>query len=235
MKYLIRSFSAVLFLLLSTLVSANVMVYPMTVKINPESPSKNQFKIFSKSDKTQYLKVYVAQVIDPATPKEHETPISIMSGTGIVASPQRIILPPGGEHTVRLRSLSTPNKETAYRVYIEPVTAEDSVDGKGGDANIDINVTWGVLVISPPKNPESNLSVDIKSGKLENKGNIHTWVKDISLCSGNTSDTCQKTKIEKSIYPDLSMSLPSTSFTIKSIVVHYRTQDSDIKSQHWSF
>jgi P pilus assembly chaperone PapD len=235
MKRYIKILGLFVFLLCSSFASANVMVYPMTLKINYENANKNQFKIFSKSDKTQYLKVYVAQVVNPATPQEHETPISIMSGTGIIASPQKIILPPGGEHTVRVRSLSTPNKEILYRVYVEPVTAEDSEYKENNAASVGINLTWGVLVYSPPASPISNLSVNIKNGTLENTGNIHTWVKDISLCSGSTPDTCRKTKVEKSLYPDLSMPLPSVNFEAKSIVVRYQTQESDMKSQRWSF
>ncbi|MFB3306002.1 hypothetical protein [Pseudomonas sp. AMR01] len=222
-------------LLCSTLASANVMVYPMVVKINPVNPNKNQFKIFSKSDKTQYLKVYVAEVVDPATQQEHEIPVSIMSGTGIVASPQKIILPSGGEHIVRVRTLSTPNKEVLYRVYVEPVTAEDSKYENNDAASVGVNLTWGVLVYSPPINPLSSLNVNMKDGKLENTGNIHTWVKDILLCSDSTPQKCEKVKIEKSLYPDLSMLLPSVNFTIKSVVVQYKTQESDMKTQRWDF
>ncbi|MGE1153877.1 hypothetical protein [Pseudomonas kitaguniensis] len=235
MKRFTYFFSLSILLIFSTLASANVMVYPMTVKINPENANRNQFKIFSKSDKTQYLKVYVAEVVSPATPQEHEIPISIMSGKGIVASPQKIILPPGGEHAVRVRTLSTPSKEALYRVYVEPVTSDDEDYEKNDTASVGINLTWGVLVYSPPITPVSSLDVNLKNQKLENTGNIHTWVKNVSLCSGNVPETCVKTKIEKSLYPDLSMSLPSVGFPIKSVVVEYQNQESDLKSQRWNF
>jgi P pilus assembly chaperone PapD len=221
----------------SGLASANVMVYPMSLTMNDVNLSKNQFKVYSKSDKVQYLNIYVNQVLNPATPQEKEEPVSILSGTGIIASPQKIILPPGGEHTVRLRTLSSPSKELLYRVYVEPVAAnsdEDQVVAEQG-ASVGISLTWGVLVYSKPQAPEVKLDVDIKNGMIENTGNIHAWIKDISMCSGATPETCKKTTIEKSVFPGLSLQMPKEATQLKSIVVNYQTQDSDLKSQRWDF
>ena len=221
----------------SSLASANVMVYPMSLTMNDVNLSKNQFKVYSKSDKVQYLNIYVKQVLNPATPQEKEVPVSILSGTGIIASPQKIILPPGGEHTVRLRTLSIPSKEQLYRVYVEPVAAntdEDQVVTEEG-GSVGISLTWGVLVYSKPQTSEVELGIDIKNGMIENKGNIHTWIKDISTCSGATPDTCKKTMIEKSVFPGFSLQMPKETTQVKSVVVNYQTQDSDLKSQRWDF
>lgn len=124
-----KQICCLLFLVLfSGMASANVMVYPMSLTMNDVNLSKNQFKVYSKSDRVQYLNIYVKEVLNPATAQEKEVPVSILSGSGIIASPQKIILPPGGEHTVRLRSLSSPNKELLYRVYVETVAANTDED-----------------------------------------------------------------------------------------------------------
>ncbi|ELQ18971.1 periplasmic chaperone protein [Pseudomonas fluorescens BRIP34879] len=233
-----KQICCLLFLVLfSGMASANVMVYPMSLTMNDVNLSKNQFKVYSKSDKVQYLNIYVKEVLNPATAQEKEVPVSILSGSGIIASPQKIILPPGGEHTVRLRSLSSPNKELLYRVYVEPVAAntdEDHVVTEGG-GSVGISLTWGVLVYSKPKISEVKLGVDLKKGTIENTGNVHTWIKDVSMCSGLTPDTCKKTKIENSVFPGLSINMPKEFARVKSVVVNYLTQDSDLKSQRWDF
>ncbi|KRP53468.1 molecular chaperone [Pseudomonas poae] len=237
MKLVNRIYCLLFFVFFSGLANANVMVYPMSITMNDVNPSKNQFKVYSKSDKVQYLKIYVKQVLNPATPEEKEVNVSILSGNGIIASPQKIILPPGGEHTVRLRSLSSPSKELLYRVYVEPVAAnsDDAQVTTEDGASVGISLTWGVLVYSKPQDPEVKLGVDIKNKIIENTGNVHVWIKDISVCSGATQSTCKKTMIEKSVFPGLSLQIPKETTGVKSIVVNYQTQDSDLKSQHWDF
>lgn len=237
MKFTKQIYCLLLFVLFSGMANANVMVYPMSLTMNDVNLSKNQFKVYSKSDKVQYLSIYVKKVLNPATAQEKEVPVSILSGSGIIASPQKIILPPGGEHTVRLRSLSSPSKELLYRVYVEPVaasTVEDQVVAQDG-GSVGISLTWGVLVYSKPQTPVVKLGVDIRNGKIENKGNIHAWIKDVSMCSGVTPDTCKKIMIEKSVFPELSLDIPKEVKKIKSVVVNYKTQDSDMKSQRWDF
>ena len=237
MKLTKQIYCLIFFVFFSGLASANVMVYPMSLTMNDVNLSKNQFKVYSKSDKVQYLNIYTKQVLNPATPQEKEVPVSILSGTGIIASPQKIILPPGGEHAVRLRTLSSPSKEQLYRVYVEPVAAdsdEDQVVTKEG-GSVGISLTWGVLVYSKPQTPEVELSIDIKNKIIENKGNIHTWIKDISMCSGTTPDTCKKIMIGKSVFPGFSLQMPKETAHVKSVVVNYQTQDSDLKSKRWDF
>lgn len=237
MKFTKKIYCLLICIVFSGLAHANVMVYPMSLTMNDINSSKNQFKIYSKSDKTQYFNIYVKQVLNPATPQEKEVPASILSGTSIIASPQKIILPPGGEHTVRLRAFSIPSQEQLYRVYVEPVAANTDEDqvvtDEGG--SVGISLTWGVLVYSKPQTSKVELGIDIKNGKIENKGNIHTWIKDISMCSGATPDTCKKTMIEKSVFPGLSLQIPKETTQVKSIVINYQTQDSDLKSKHWDF
>lgn len=92
-----------------------------------------------------------------------------------------------------------------------------------------------MLVYSKPKISEVKLGVDLKKGTIENAGNVHTWIKDVSMCSGLTPDTCKKTKIESSVFPGLSINMPKEFARVKSVVVNYLTQDSDLKSQRWDF
>jgi len=223
--------------LISSLTYANIMVYPMSLTINDVNLDKNQFKVYSKSDKVQHLNIYVKQVLNPATAQEKEAPIFILNETAIIASPQKIILPPGAEHTIRLRALSSPSKESLYRVYVEPVATnsdEDQLITKER-ASEGINLTRVVLVYSKPQIPEVKLSVDTQNGLIQNKGNIHIWIKDITACISTECSTCKKIIIERSVFPGLSLQIPEAIIKMKSIVIDYRTQDSDLISQHWYF
>ena len=110
---------------------ANMVVYPMTTKIGNEQDGVTQIQIFSKTDKVQYVKTRVAKVVNPAMQDEHEVDVS--ADAGLVVSPQRLVLTPGSNRTVRIISDSVPTEEIVYRVYFEPVNGK--VEGLAGTVN----------------------------------------------------------------------------------------------------
>lgn len=226
--------SLLLGILLPATSSANITIYPMSLKITPSTTSKNKFKIYSKSDQLQRVTVSVRKIINPATADEDEIPAPATDTQSLIASPQSVLLPAGGEQTITLRTISTPEKEALYRVFVKPAPADPSANEEEQNASV-TSLTRGVLVYSLPQDPTSNLTLDLKSARVENTGNIHVWIKDIATCSDHSEDHCKKTYIGTSVFPGSSLPVPTSILPVKGIVVNYQTHDTDMKSRRWDF
>ncbi|PBK47983.1 hypothetical protein C6380_19065 [Pseudomonas syringae pv. actinidiae] len=221
---------------LSSAADASVTLYPASLKVLPAPSSKNQFKIYSKSDSVQYLNVYVTHVINPATAEEKELPVSISNKQHLSASPQTIVLPPGGEQTIHLQMTSPPRQETVYRVFVESRARDEKVPvDKTSDTTRSTGLRWSVLAYCPPLHPVSDIRLNLKSRLIENAGNIHAWIKDISVCSDHSEESCTKATIATTLPPESRLSIPLNGSPVNHVVVNYQTKDSAVHSRRWDF
>ncbi|HJV95896.1 MAG TPA: fimbrial protein [Albitalea sp.] len=191
--------------LISSAASANMVVYPMSASIGAGSESAAQLRVYSKSEATQYVKVSVKRVIDPATPHEREESGSRSGDNAIVVSPAKFALPAGGTRLVRVIPLDTPQKEVLYRVYLEPAAPPSDGDTFGAKADVsgqvNFSLVWAPLIRVLPKTAVSDFSV--ANGTLTNTGNVRLGLLEAGACQTERDDaSCQWTKFERSVYPD---------------------------------
>lgn len=205
---------------------ANMVVYPMTTKIGNEQDGVTQIQIFSKTDKVQYVKTRVAKVVNPAMQDEHEVDVS--ADAGLVVSPQRLVLTPGSNRTVRIISDSVPTEEIVYRVYFEPVNAPadaievESADGPAVKSQIGVSLIWGALVRVLPDNRNLQATLSADGSKLHNGGNVRIGVLEVGHCTSGSESDCKWTDVQKSVYPGQSLSIDSANRT-GSVVIRYQT------------
>ncbi|CAG9238932.1 Alpha-fimbriae chaperone protein [Burkholderia gladioli] len=191
-------------------VSANMLVSPMTSSIDTKSKSASQLRVYSKSDSTQYVKVVVKRVVNPATEQEVEEDAPRSGAGGVTVSPSKFALPAGGSRLVRVIALGSPAKEELYRVHFEPVAAPaDAVSEstESIDSNVDFGLVWAPLVRVLPSARLPDMMVS--GGVLKNTGNIRLAVLEAGACDSEKPEAkCDWQPIKRSVYPDQSLKLP---------------------------
>lgn len=185
-------------------VKASIQVSPMNITLTSVDQYSGTVRVFSDSDETQYIKTSVKRIINPGTPQQKEVSVSPDEEVGIVVSPQRFILPRQSSHLVRILPVNIPKKEGVYRVYISSLPDDDiaHADNKEGNAQITINVIWGVLVYVTPEQSGVSLSYNATSGKLTNTGNVHVNISEYGFCQ--SENNCKWEVFNHSIYPEMS-------------------------------
>lgn len=216
-NYFFRATGIAAFLMVaSTVCQANLTVYPITKDIGVGQEATT-LQVFSKSPQTQYVRVSVRRILNPATPQEKETAPG--SQQGLVASPEMFVLPAGATRTVRLISLVSPQEEEAWRVYFEPVASPDD-ELKDGAQNVQVNVNlvWGVLIRLLPGVARPQLARSADGTQLLNRGNVRLGIMRVGRCT----PACRWQQIDRSIYPGGTYSLPA-GMTGGAVRVEYRT------------
>lgn len=134
----------------------------------------------------------------------------------LIVTPQKIALAAGGERVVRLVSMNLPKKETTWRVYFEGVSetafnlAPDGKENTPGDAQVGVNIIWGVLVHVAPQKEIARMEYSPASGKVTNTGTVRIPVKELGTC--RSASDCTWEKKELTLYPDCELSIPGATF-----------------------
>ncbi|VVE11456.1 hypothetical protein PAQ31011_02672 [Pandoraea aquatica] len=198
-------------------VHANVTISPIASVITGVAGGKGQvsvIRVTSQSPQTQYVDVSVKRIVDPATDAEHEVPVSLLEGTGLVASPAKFVLAGGATRLVRVVSLGRPTVETAYRVYFRPVAAPEGV--RDADAASDSDLThdvqvsfvWGALVRVAPEKAAPGLARSEDNLSVRNTGNVRAHVRAIGRCEGEAGRECDWLDVGRSVYPGQTQPIP---------------------------
>ncbi|RSV86547.1 fimbrial protein TcfA [Klebsiella aerogenes] len=207
---------AALLMAVSTASLANLTVYPITKDIDVGQKATT-LQVYSKSPQTQYVRVSVRRILNPATPQEREEAAG--SQQGLVASPERFVLPAGATRAVRLISLVTPTQEEAWRVYFEPVASpDDEMNDKAQNAKVNVNLVWGVLIRLLPGVARPQLARSADGTQLLNRGNVRLGILKVGHCM----PACRWQQIDRSVYPGGALSLPP-GMSGGALRVEYRT------------
>ncbi|WP_439212468.1 fimbrial protein [Duffyella gerundensis] len=203
---------ALLLLLLTTALpgAANMLVYPMSLKIDGQEQRGQTINVMSKSDRTQYVRVVIKEVLNPATPQEKEQEIESWQGKGIVISPTRFALAAGATKTVRIIALHKPQRETFYRAYFEPVTAEEQGNPaeRQTSAQVSFSLVWGVLIRQLPEKSIIALSRDHALPGITNNGTLRLRLREYSRCPAAHADSrCSWQPLKKSLFPGAALKL----------------------------
>lgn len=229
MKILLTLISLVM--LCAPQVQANMMVYPMLLKLSAEKEASATLKVTSQSDTTQYIRVSLKEVLHPATPQEKEADVANWQGQGIVISPMKFALSAGATKTVRVISLNKASDERIFRAYFEPVSAEqnESDDTRKIQGQVALTLVWGVLIRQIPEKHIYTLQRE-KGAVLINNGNVRVQLHSYSQCEDSQrDDQCSWKEVNSRIYPK--EKLPLSGITAnKPLRVRYLTEDEKLQS-----
>jgi|EndMetStandDraft_3_1072993.scaffolds.fasta_scaffold01662_5 P pilus assembly chaperone PapD len=142
-------------------------------------------------------------------------------GTGLVASPARLIIPAKGMQVNRLVFTGNRDRERYYRVRYLPVVPESGAEfGLSGDeaktyregisAGLTVLSGYGTIVTVRPDKVSYNTQVSTRNNEvlITNGGNSSVVIEDLRECaSADTACTAPKTR---QLIPGASLNLPLT-------------------------
>ena len=180
-----------LFSSLSSYSQAQLAIDRIIVDFTANSPPREDVRLTnSSSTDTLYIQVDVLEVSSPGTDKEQRVVVDDPAKIGLIASPNKLIIPPNSSQLVRLVSLLPPeDSDRIFRVDFTPVVGEQDIE----QSSVQIMVAYQALVIVRP----ARAVVDIQGERdgntltLRNNGNTNAYLESGTHCMADSSDECQ--------------------------------------------
>ncbi|CAM3479381.1 fimbrial biogenesis chaperone [Parendozoicomonas haliclonae] len=196
----LRFLIAVAGLVLSQSILAQLAVDRIIVDFTKDSPSRNDVQLINTSEsETLFINVEVLEVDKPGTPAETRIITDDPSKIGLVASPNRVILPPAGRRLVRLVNLlPAESEERIFRVNFSPVAGEFESEQNA----VKLMVGYQALIIVRPEKTVFDL-VGKREGNtltLTNNSNTNVYLSNIRQCRDSKPVDCEYF-VENRLYP----------------------------------
>lgn len=179
---------------------AQLSVNPAIMAFEGAENTRQDIKVANTSDRTQYLQISAARILEPGTYPETYFESPDPKNVGLLVAPRRIALKPGEERVVRIILLDTEiQTDKAWRVHIEPTIGDIE-----SDRSVAITLlAFKALVIARPEKPITEI-VSARDGRtltLTNTGNSNVILFDGEQCAGG-DEPCQRVN-GKRLWPGL--------------------------------
>jgi P pilus assembly chaperone PapD len=205
----------------TTPASAQLAVDRLWVDFGSGAPDRSDVVIRNESKDRYYISVTASEITDPGTPTEKRIEISDPDKLGILVTPNRLVVDPGGVRSIRVVSLNNALKtDRVYRIKIEPQVGEIEAGAAatGGNRGLTIKVlaAYDVLVTARPKDSKPNLTVTREASDIiiRNTGNTNTLLLDGEACPAGKGDAAGSAESKcdeigsKRIYPGNEWAIP---------------------------
>ena len=115
---------AVAALLAATVVpaQAEMVLSQVIVDMQPGKPSHDDIEVWNDGPERMYVVAESAQIQSPGTPAERRVRIADPALSGLLVTPQRMVLEPGQRRIIRVAALLPRDlSERIYRITVKPV------------------------------------------------------------------------------------------------------------------
>ena len=159
---------------ISTDVSAGISLSQAIVHFEEDGKRSEDVEVFNQGDETVYIRVEANVIENPGLENENRTLVRDPKKSGLLVTPQRLIIPAGTRKRLRFVRLNKPeqlSQDAVYRVLVKPEVGEVSAQ----QTAVKIIVAYEVLVLSQPKNAKINVQHKVNDGwlTLTNLGNTN--------------------------------------------------------------
>jgi len=170
-----------------------LMVMPATTKLF--NAHEQRVTVRNMGDAPLYLNISVQKVMNPGVTPEEKVDLGKLDHPGLLASPDKLTLGPGQTRAIMLKSLTQPEREALYRLYIVPVRSikvDDAPQNKIS-APMSVAIGYGVLVrhMPPPGEQRSGWAHRCERGglTLENTGNVRQVFSEVTFDKSGAPQT----------------------------------------------
>lgn len=181
--------------------SATMVVSNSIIHFGPDQPSREDVEIENPTSEPMYIKISPTVVHNPGTDAETREIITNPKDAGLLVSPNKLVIPPGGRKLVRFVNLKPQaTEEQVYRVAITPVVNKVKANATG----VKILIGYEVLVLTQPVNAQPGLVAERTGNTLRfrNEGNTNVLLREGYQCPFETEDKDQCEPLTgKRIYP----------------------------------
>lgn len=151
------------------------------VTFQPGQPPRDDVLVINSEEEVLYVSLSVFEVLEPGTEQEERIQHTDPQRAGVIATPNKIIVPPLGRKAVRIVNLRQDDAEHIYRINVTPILppleeAKTSI--------VRVIVAYQLLVIVQPNEPVEDLQVNREDGKLafHNVGNTNVLLSEGVQC-----------------------------------------------------
>ncbi len=185
----LRTLFAALLWLVVTNAHGEMFVDRSIVIFEPGAQPRQDVEVSNTGDEVIYVQVEVLRVNSPGTPDEVREKVDNPQDLKLLATPSKLIIPPGSRKLVRIVNLQTSNdEERVYRINVTPIVPPLQEES----SQLRIVVAYQILTIVQPDDPATNLAVtrDGRTIRFSNTGNTNVLLSDGQQCNG-ADDTCE--------------------------------------------
>jgi P pilus assembly chaperone PapD len=188
MRGIIAKASMAAFTFAGTPASAQLSVDRLWVDFEPGTPHRADIVVRNESPDRYYITVTPAEIIDPGTDTEKRIEQSDPEQLGLLVTPNRLVIDPGGSRSIRIVSLNqNVPKDRIYRVKVTPQVGDIQASAPEGGRGIAIKVlaAYDILVTSRPDKAKAELTATHIGDELiiTNAGNSNTLLYEGKACS----------------------------------------------------
>lgn len=150
------------------------------VHFEPGEPARQDVEISNTGDEPMYVSIEPNMILAPGTQQEDRVPITDPRQAGLLVTPNKMIVPPGGTKVLRLVDLGGFPGERVYRIVVKPVAAGVESEQSG----LKIMLGYEILAIVYPANPKSMLDVtrEGRTLRLKNPGTTNVLLREGFQC-----------------------------------------------------
>lgn len=168
---------------------ADMYVDRSIVVFEPGEPARQDIKVSNSDPEDMYVQVEVLEVRKAGSVDEIRAKVSDPSKLKLLATPNKIIIPPNGQKLIRIVNLQQDNdQERIYRINVTPIVPPLEEDS----SQLRIVVAYQILAIIQPNVPASQLNAQ-RNGKVMtfvNKGNTNVLLSDGNQCNPAAPAEC---------------------------------------------
>lgn len=196
-RRILRLFILPLLLLsISIPVLAGIAVSPVQLMLDQDHKSRD-FSVFNQDPKKiAYVSISIEQAEKPGASSTKKV-LNDPRQTGLLISPAKLALPPGGFRTVRVSLIRPPQvQEQRYMLIVTPqegaLTMAKSPSNENLRAAIHVIVAYGIEVIVAPLHPNTKLSLTRTGREItaSNQGNTIVILYGKQQCA--SPNQCEK-------------------------------------------
>ena len=145
----IGRFAAIaLFALSAVPARAEMVLSQVIVDLQPGKPSHDDIEVWNDSPERMYVVADPAQIQSPGTPAERRVIVADPAVSGLLVTPQRMVLEPGQRRIIRHAALLPRDmSERVYRVIVKPVAGPVTAESTA----LKVLLGYDVLVLLRPQ------------------------------------------------------------------------------------
>ncbi|HEM8293723.1 TPA: pilus assembly protein [Providencia stuartii] len=176
-----------LLLSLSFFSKADGQLMVMPAKSTLVGQENKKVQLSNVGDKALYLNIDLVRIDNPGITPEQKTSLGNIPKPQLMANPAKLTLGPGQKRDINLISLSSPDKETVYRLYVIPVSSINIIGDEPKDkieAPVSFGIGYGVIVYHLPEKSKQisswNYSCTAAGMRLISDGNVKVVLNELN-------------------------------------------------------
>jgi len=188
---------ALLMLFASVPCTADLIVSRSIIEMANDEARADLVLINNDENNTLYVQVDPFVVAQPGTETQELVALTAEDNAGLLVSPNKLAIPPGGRSLVRILNLEKDMKlERIYRVNFTPLTPPVEIaepNGQDIKSRLDVVVAYQVLVMIRPANPAviNTYSREGNKALFGNNGNANYLLTEGQQCDPLNQADCR--------------------------------------------